>query len=105
MTERAAGSKTPPESEDAEGELDTGRYELEPSRVRRDLKIRAHSLYGRRLGVASALAQPQTKSGCSGCYSTQTEQLDHGFAPSRRNRFGIHGWCTFDFKTSLRLTL
>jgi hypothetical protein len=55
--------------------------------------------------VPPAPVQPYTKPCSSGRQATQTKQPDHRFAPSRRCRLEIHGWCAFDFKTSLRLIL
>jgi hypothetical protein len=55
--------------------------------------------------VLPAPVQPHAQPGSGGGHATQTQQPDHRFAPSRRYRFEIHGWCAFDFKTSLRLIL
>jgi hypothetical protein len=67
--------------------------------------MRAHRYCRRRTGATAATVQPNAQPGCAGSYPAQTKKLDHRFSPSERCNFGVHGWCTFDFKTSLRLIL
>jgi hypothetical protein len=75
------------------------------SLIRRNLEIRMHCDRHRRRGAPSAPVQPNTEPGCAGGDPAEAKKPDHRFSPSERCGFGIHGRCTFDFKTSLRLIL